>query len=63
MPASTWRVSKGWREKAQPEGIEQQRFIALRSELAVVGQGGLQIISPAPPAPSKTFPAVGLTWP
>ena len=47
------------------EGMDQQRFIAVLSEVAAVGQGGLQIHEPGMPAASRTCPAAGATspWP
>ena len=45
------------------EGMDQQRFMAVLSEVAAVGQGGLQINEPAPPAASRPCPAAGATWP
>ncbi len=45
------------------EGMDQQRFIAVLSEVAAVGQGGPQIMSPAPSAASRTCLAAGAIWP
>ena len=38
------------------EGLDQQRFIAVLSEFAAVGQGGLQIIEPGTSHSLKTLP-------
>ena len=41
------------------EGMEQQRFMAVLSEVAAVGQGGLQINEPGTSRSLKTLPG---TW-
>lgn len=45
------------------EGMDQQRFLAVISEVAAVGQEGLKSTSRAPPAASRLCPATGATWP
>jgi hypothetical protein len=45
------------------EGMDQQRFIAVLSEVAAVGQGGLQINEPGTSPASRTCPAGGAIWP
>lgn len=41
------------------EGMEQQRFMGVLSEVAAVGQGGLQINEPGTSRSLKTLPG---TW-
>jgi hypothetical protein len=57
-----WR--RGWRGKDQPEGMEQQRSIAVLSEVDAVGQGGVQINQPGTARSLKTLPGSGSDlWP
>lgn len=73
-PGSTLRASTSWQRDGGGssdralsarlqalklfEAIDQQRFMALLSEVAAVGQGGLQINEPGTSRSIKTLPGI-----
>jgi hypothetical protein len=50
-----WSASRLWRFLQLFEGMDQQRFMAVLSEVAAVGQGGLQINEPGTTRSLKTL--------
>jgi hypothetical protein len=63
-----WRGSMGWRGGwwgvgSEQLGLEWKALMEVLTGMAAVGQGGLQIRRPAPPAPSSPCLAAGVIWP